>query len=74
MSAIRSPAAPGSARLYKKIIRDVLHEVRPDSFAELIGEVKDRCARYRIPYWPEVDRALADMHEDIRRALVRIRP
>lgn len=44
------PGFAGNLRIYKKILSDCLRERRFDSIADLVEEVKGRCARLRLPY------------------------
>jgi hypothetical protein len=70
MSAVRSPASPVRSRIYEKLIWDTLRSGRYDSFAQLVADVKVRCARLRVPYHQhEVDAALAAMGDKVTREL-----
>jgi hypothetical protein len=69
-STVRAPAAPVRSRIYEKLIWDTLRSGRYDSFAELVAEVKIRCARLRVPYRDhEIDDALAAMGDKVTREL-----
>jgi hypothetical protein len=70
MRTVRAPAAPVRSRIYEKLIWDTLRSGRYDSFAELVAEVKIRCARLRVPYRDhEIDDALAAMGDKVTREL-----
>lgn len=68
--AFRAPAAPVRSHIYEKIIWEMLRESAPESIAELVAAVKDRCARLRVPYHHhEIDDALAAMGDKVTREL-----
>jgi hypothetical protein len=70
MSTYRSPAAPGRSRIYEKIISDALREQQWESIAELVEDVKIRCARLRIAYaHGELHDAIAAMHARVNAAV-----
>lgn len=69
-STVRAPAAPVRSRIYEKLIWDTLRSGRYDSFAELVADVKIRCARLRVPYRDhEIDDAIAVMGDKVTREL-----
>jgi hypothetical protein len=70
MRTVRAPAAPVRSRIYEKIIWDSLRAAAYASFAELVEDVKIRCARLRIPYRDhEIDDAIAAMGDKVTREL-----
>jgi hypothetical protein len=70
MRTVRAPAAPVRSRIYEKLIWDTLRSGRYDSFADLVAEVKIRCARLRVPYRDhEIDDAIAAMGDKVTREL-----
>jgi hypothetical protein len=70
MSTVRAPAAPVRSRIYEKIIWEALRARRYTFLADLVADVKRRCAELRIPYaHHEVDDALAAMGDKVTREL-----
>jgi hypothetical protein len=68
--SVRAPAATVRSRIYEKLIWDTLRSRQFESFADLIAEVKVRCARLRVSYQRhELDDALAAMGEKVTREL-----
>lgn len=56
--------------LYKKLISVVLREQHPATFADLVEDVKCRCARLRLPYGHgQIDDAIAGMGYRVADAL-----
>jgi hypothetical protein len=71
MRTVRAPATPVRSRIYEKIIWETVRAQAYASFAELVADVKVRCAQLRVPYrHHEIDDALAAMGEKVSSRLV----
>jgi hypothetical protein len=70
MRTVRAPATPVRSRIYEKIIWETVRAQAYASFAELVADVKVRCAELRVPYrHHEIDEALAAMGDKVTREL-----